>query len=460
MNSTTSAPGGTHQQPQLPAASFFQAIRAAGLVRPQQRLLAGVSGALAAKWRVDPILIRVGFVVLCLFGGLGVVAYAVGWLLLPQPDGRIHAEEVLAGRFSTGAVGALIVLVLGIFAVAPAWTLGDGGSLPGLIALTALVLVVVVLLYGFGVIGDRGRGGRGAVPAGVDLTKGAAAPGAESTWRAATPGGYPASAPPPAYAASPYAPADRASAYATQSGPVQPGAPVPPGGYLPPAPPTGSPPPMPPAPPRPPRRRGPGGAGTTLAAGVALLAAGLVVALRDTLPESASVGVVAWGTILGVLAIALVALGLSGRRSGGIGWLAGIAAVIALVQALTVTAANSGFWDADDVTWTPVDTEIDGLAYDLSTGLAVLDLSDVDEAVLRRQAADGQPPVLTAEVGFGELLVKVPDDLAVATEVDLGVGDVTGVSEGSGRIGAGGPPDLLLDLRVGVGSLTIEEISR
>lgn len=49
--------------------------------------LAGLCGGLARHWGVDPVLVRVGWAVLALSGGLGIVLYAAGWLLLPA-DGR------------------------------------------------------------------------------------------------------------------------------------------------------------------------------------------------------------------------------------------------------------------------------------------------------------------------------------------------------------------------------------
>ena len=49
--------------------------------------LAGLCGGIARQWGVDPLLVRVGFAVLALSGGVGLVLYLAGWLLLPT-DGR------------------------------------------------------------------------------------------------------------------------------------------------------------------------------------------------------------------------------------------------------------------------------------------------------------------------------------------------------------------------------------
>jgi phage shock protein PspC (stress-responsive transcriptional regulator) len=49
--------------------------------------IAGLCGGIARQWSVDPLLVRVGFALLALSGGVGVILYLAGWLLLPT-DGR------------------------------------------------------------------------------------------------------------------------------------------------------------------------------------------------------------------------------------------------------------------------------------------------------------------------------------------------------------------------------------
>jgi phage shock protein PspC (stress-responsive transcriptional regulator) len=51
------------------------------------RKVAGVAGGLARHLDIDPVLLRVAFVVLVFFGGAGVIAYGLAWILLPQ-DGN------------------------------------------------------------------------------------------------------------------------------------------------------------------------------------------------------------------------------------------------------------------------------------------------------------------------------------------------------------------------------------
>jgi len=52
--------------------------------------LAGLCGGVAKHWGVDPLLVRVGWILLALSGGIGLVLYLAGWLLIPV-EGRDRA---------------------------------------------------------------------------------------------------------------------------------------------------------------------------------------------------------------------------------------------------------------------------------------------------------------------------------------------------------------------------------
>jgi len=47
------------------------------------KMLAGVAAGLAEYFSIDPVLTRVGFVVLFLSGGFGILAYIVLWIVVP-----------------------------------------------------------------------------------------------------------------------------------------------------------------------------------------------------------------------------------------------------------------------------------------------------------------------------------------------------------------------------------------
>ena len=53
-----------------------------------ERLIAGVAGGLATYLNTDPLYVRMGFLLLSFFQGLGVLLYLLLWLLLPNEDTR------------------------------------------------------------------------------------------------------------------------------------------------------------------------------------------------------------------------------------------------------------------------------------------------------------------------------------------------------------------------------------
>jgi phage shock protein C len=79
------------------------------------RLLAGVCGGLGRYLGVDPVLLRIAAVVLALANGLGLIAYVIAWILIPeersgQPAARARPPRQEMGRLVLG--GSLVVLGL------------------------------------------------------------------------------------------------------------------------------------------------------------------------------------------------------------------------------------------------------------------------------------------------------------------------------------------------------------
>jgi phage shock protein PspC (stress-responsive transcriptional regulator) len=103
------------------------------------KVLFGVAGGLARHLDVDPVLVRVGFAVLALLGGAGVLLYVVLALVMPG-DGAGEGPSDTA--LSTGAIVVLILLGLVTLPF-----IGDGFFFfaPG-IAFVILFAVVCILL--------------------------------------------------------------------------------------------------------------------------------------------------------------------------------------------------------------------------------------------------------------------------------------------------------------------------
>jgi phage shock protein C len=80
------------------------------------RVLAGVAGGLGRYLGVDPLVVRLGFIVLALAWGGGVLAYLVAWLLVPE-----DTADDLAGGSGEADLAARRVdpaPLLGLFLVA------------------------------------------------------------------------------------------------------------------------------------------------------------------------------------------------------------------------------------------------------------------------------------------------------------------------------------------------------
>jgi len=118
-NNWTESPTGTPgsdspKSPHVPAASFFDGVRRIGIVRADQgRMAAGVCAGIARRTGVSVGIVRLVAVLAALLGA-GVLAYGLAWFFLPQEDGRIHAQQLMAGQVSAGAVGAFVVTCMGV----------------------------------------------------------------------------------------------------------------------------------------------------------------------------------------------------------------------------------------------------------------------------------------------------------------------------------------------------------
>jgi phage shock protein PspC (stress-responsive transcriptional regulator) len=104
------APGASGQPPQPGGAVFFDWVRSLGFVRGQDRWLAGVCGAVAARTGLDPLIVRGIAVVIAILGGPIFFLYAVGWALIPDQSGRSLVEQAARQVFEPAmiAVGVLV----------------------------------------------------------------------------------------------------------------------------------------------------------------------------------------------------------------------------------------------------------------------------------------------------------------------------------------------------------------
>jgi phage shock protein PspC (stress-responsive transcriptional regulator) len=116
---------------------------------PDRGPIAGVAAGIGYRYGVDPVLVRIAFVISTIFGGAGLVLYIAGWLLLNDARQEYsRAESLLTGRRgrhsgSGRTVLLIIALCIAIGTMGPVG-ISLGGS--GLIS-TALMLTGLWLLY-------------------------------------------------------------------------------------------------------------------------------------------------------------------------------------------------------------------------------------------------------------------------------------------------------------------------
>jgi signal transduction histidine kinase len=106
-------------------------------------MLAGVASGTAAHLRMDPLVVRAGFVVLGAVG-VGVVMYALLWLMMPVGD--VDGPAVMA--FPRQRPGPRQLAILGVLAIAAFSLVGKVASWAG----SAVLVPLVVLVAGLAVI--------------------------------------------------------------------------------------------------------------------------------------------------------------------------------------------------------------------------------------------------------------------------------------------------------------------
>jgi phage shock protein PspC (stress-responsive transcriptional regulator) len=82
--------------------------------RSSDRVIGGVASGLGDYFNVDPLLIRIGFVGLMVFGGSGIFLYLAAWLLMPdETTGRSITQRILDRVGLGGGFFATVLIVLG-----------------------------------------------------------------------------------------------------------------------------------------------------------------------------------------------------------------------------------------------------------------------------------------------------------------------------------------------------------
>jgi phage shock protein PspC (stress-responsive transcriptional regulator) len=376
--------------PAPPAASrsgldgMFETLRGFGVRRnTDDRWLAGVCSGVADRLGIDPLIVRGALIVLLFVGGIGGLAYLIAWALLPDQNGKILAEAALHGD----GWGIALLIVIGIALVSnisDRWWLWT-------------ILLPVGLLVWWAIRSAR----QGKTP--EQMSEEAREFGNKF---AAT-----FSRPPAA------APTDAASTSGTETPPMSTTAPPPPA-----APPHG----MGPgrtgavlAPERVvhrPRPRG-GFLGLLLTAGLAVAGYGIGRWYADSVGFEGSPEVLAVGFAVAAAGLALLVIGLTGRRAGFTAFLVTVAAVGAVAATSMPALPDGGFGER---TWLAASPPASG--FSLTAGEARLALDGVTSG-----------STVSVSMGAGQLNIAVPKGTAATIVPTVRAGQVVVHRAGSGK---------------------------
>jgi phage shock protein PspC (stress-responsive transcriptional regulator) len=395
------------------------------------RKIAGVAGGLGRYFNIDPLIFRVVLVTLAIFGGSGLLLYAIGWLLIPE-DGEDESEasRLINGRATAKIVGAVILAIVGLIAVGNFAQTGFGfGGFAALLAIGAAAYLISR--------GDMGwRPNQQPAPT-APATQGQSGP---------------ASHPPAPYSPAPYGP-PAPGAYGQTPGTAYAAGPVAAAGTTPPAPPTwNAPPTWTPPPPRPREPRSPLGRVTVSIA--ALAAAALVSWNIATVHDVPAEVVIA--SCLGIVALGLIVGAFVGRARG----LIALGIILAVAASIAGVTSDINFHGgAGERRWAPqtvAAVEAHG-PYRLGIGSSELDLSNLDIPAGGTLGVD-------VRQGIGDLTVILPAGVAVeaAAEVHVGALRVLSAPRESGtdmhvRVADpdGASPLIVLNTDLGVGEVEV-----
>ena len=333
---------------------MFSTLRGFGLRRnTDDRWLAGVCSGIADRMGIDPLIVRGALIVLLFVGGIGGLAYLVAWALLPDQNGRILAEEALHGN----GWGIALLVVIGIALISnisDRWWLWT-------------ILLPVGLLLWWAIRSAR----QGKSP--EQMSEEAR----EFGNRVAATFSRPPTTTTPNHSAAaptPEAPTMTTTAPPHAMGPGRTGTVVAPERVV-----------------HRPRRRG-GFLGLLLTAGLAVTGFGLGTWYAGESDFPGSPEVLAAGVAVVGAGLALLLIGLAGRRAGFTAFLVTIAALATVAGTSVPNLPHGGVGERQ---WVALSQPADG--FSLTAGEARLNLNDVPSG-----------NTVNVSMGFGQLNVSVP----------------------------------------------------
>ncbi|HEY5050812.1 MAG TPA: PspC domain-containing protein, partial [Acidothermaceae bacterium] len=404
------------------------------------RMIGGVCGGLGRYVGIDPIIFRIVLAALAIFGGVGLLLYALAWLLIPE-DGTDLSElhRLVQGHPSPAPIiAAIVVGVLGVITVTEV-AYHRRGRFEVLLIVVAVIAVIAM--------SSRSRGMPPTTASYMPPPPYAPPPPPAKEATPSAPAYQAASYPTPGYTALGYpppqyaAPQHSAPQYTAPLGPpagFSPSRPVytPPPGYVPP-------PPKPPKLPGPPSFLGP------IGVSVGVVIVGVLFALDASHAIELSAQAI-FATSLLIVGLALVVGTWIGRARA----LIAFGAILAIALALAASVGVPLRGGMGNRTYAPTSTADIPATYRLAIGHQTIDLTALNLA--------GKKVQVTSSVGIGEVDVRVPPNVRLVAHGRAGTGDVNIDGDNNGgshvdrtlvlaAIGTAVAGEIDLDLRVGLG---------
>lgn len=361
-----------------------------------ERMIAGVASGIGRALNIDPVIVRIAFVVLTFIGFAGPLLYLACWLLVPAEGSRLSSLGEALGLESDSQLRSIGLIVAGVIAVAAvlgdsAW--GVGGWFWGPLWVLAWIAIPIGALYWLIVVRPRQNAPAPfAPPPPYDPDAGVSGTSPLDTSVTDTSVTDTSASDPGASAMS--SPVDTSERTAVLGDPGSPAVP-PPG-----APPTSV------LPPRPPRQKwSPALLLVTLSAIVAAMGA---LGLWSVTQEPLDVAVYP------AVALAIVVLGLLvGTKVGHPGALVVVGLLLMPVLAVASIAPNL---TAGNIERQPMTAASIAEPIEQGFGRVYVDLSTIEDP----EALTGR--TLEIENGMGETTVIVPDGLDVDVAAELSAG--------------------------------------
>jgi len=355
-------------------------------------VLAGVCQGAGRYFGVDPVIFRVVLAVLSLTGGIGLIVYGLGWLVIPQEgEEESEAHRLLSGRIEGAPLTAVLMALVGCGLYAS--MLGNGTNQAFslvLLAATAGAVYWSQQRHRVQATGEVPAAGTAASVA-VDAPPAVQAPpepgGTPSWWRG--PAGK-----------EPYL-------WGPDDGPYGDPGPSAKGSK---------------GPKRPKVRRERVWVLPLLSFLLAVAAAAVGAGVSwpyQPAGVSAEIGLAA---ALGVFGVAFLVASFAGRTGGGHVFLS-LLVVAGLIGAATLPRSGQG---AGSTTWRPATAAAVQPQYERGAGTGTLDLT--------RLPLTGRTVTTHLDIGVGEAHVRLPKDANVKIDYDIGIGrlDVSGDHDSAG----------------------------